>query len=159
MFKCGDKVVCPPHGAALVEDIQEKWVLGERRRYFIIRPFYGQMIIMVPVDRAGEVGVRRVVEPAEIASVLEVLSADGAPLPENWNHRFKENWDKISTGDIRQVAEVVRDLSHIKRRKTLSTKERDMLKNARRILISELVFSQNVEESEAVRIVDGAIKI
>lgn len=159
MFKCGDKVVCPPHGAARVEDIQEKWVLGERRRYFIIKPFYGQMTIMIPVERTSEVGVRRVVGPGEIGGVLRVLSSDGAPLSENWNHRFKENWDKLSSGDIKLIAEVVRDLSHIKSRKSLSTKEKDMLIHARRMLISELVFVQNVDENEATRVIDGAINI
>lgn len=159
MYKCGDKVVCPPHGAAVVEDIQEKWVLGERRRYFIIKPLYGQMTIMVPVDRAGEVGIRRVIQPDQIDGILEVLGCAGQPLSDNWNHRFKENWDKLSSGDIIRVAEVVRDLSHIGSRKTLSTKEKDMLVQARRILISELVYSRNVDESEAARAVDGAIKI
>jgi CarD family transcriptional regulator len=159
VFKCGDKVVCPPHGAARVEDIQEKWVLGERRRYFIIKPFYGQMTIMIPVERTSKVGVRRVVEPEEIGSVLKVLSSDGAPLSDNWNHRFKENWGKISSGDIKRIAEVVRDLSHIKSRKSLSTKEKDMLIYARRMLISELVFAQGVDEGEATRVIDGAIKI
>lgn len=155
MFKCGDKVVCPPHGAALIEDIQEKWVFGEKRTYFILKPFYGQMTIMVPVDRTDDVGLRKVVEATRINDVLEVLKGDESDLPENWSHRFKENWGKLSTGDIMQVAEVVRDLSSLERRKNLSVKEKDMLSHARRILISELIFAQGVEEKEAIETIES----
>jgi CarD family transcriptional regulator len=157
VFKSGDRVVCPPHGAAVIEGIQDKWVLGEKRQYFIIKPFYGHITIMLPVDNAGELGLRNVIEPTEIDGVLAVLGDKCSDLPANWNQRFKENWRKLGGGDIMEVAEVVRDLSSIERSKALSTKEKDLLKQARRTLISELVFARGVEESEAIRAIEAAL--
>jgi CarD family transcriptional regulator len=157
LFKNGDNVVAPPHGAAVIEGIQDKWVLGEKRRYYIIKPFYGQITIMLPVDSAADLGLRRVIKPTEIDGVMKVLGQQCSDLPDNWNQRFKENWRKLGGGDIVEVAEVVRDLSSIERTKTLSTKEKDLLKQARRTLISELVFSRGVEESEAIRAIEAAL--
>lgn len=157
MYKCGDRVVCPPHGAAEIEGIQDKWVLGEKRQYYIIRPFYGQITIMLPVDNACELGLRTVIEPHEIDGVMAVLGRKCSDFPANWNQRFKENWRKLGSGDILEVAEVVRDLSSIERTKALSAKEKDLLKQARRTLISELVFARNVEESEAIRAIEAAL--
>lgn len=157
MFNCGDRVVCPPHGAAVIEGQQDKWVLGEKRQYFIIKPFYGQLTIMLPVDRAVELGMREVIDPSEIDGVLAVLGTKSSDLPANWNQRFKENWRKLGGGDILEVAEVVRDLSSIEKIKTLSAKEKDLLRQARRTLISELVFARGVEESEAIRAIEAAL--
>ena len=157
MFNCGDRVVCPPHGAAVIEGQQDKWVLGEKRQYFIIKPFYGQLTIMLPVDRAVELGMREVIDPSEIDGVLAVLGTKSSNLPANWNQRFKENWRKLGGGDILEVAEVVRDLSSIEKIKTLSAKEKDLLRQARRTLISELVFARGVEESEAIRAIEAAL--
>ena len=157
MFNCGDRVVCPPHGAAVIEGQQDKWVLGEKRQYFIIKPFYGQLTIMLPVDRAVELGMRDVIDPSEIDGVLAVLGTKSSDLPANWNQRFKENWRKLGGGDILEVAEVVRDLSSIEKIKTLSAKEKDLLRQARRTLISELVFARGVEESEAIRAIEAAL--
>lgn len=157
MFKCGDRIVCPPHGAALVEAIQDKWVLGQKKLYLVIKPFYGQMTIMIPVDNASNLGVRRVIPPDMINDVIAVLGGTESVLPDNWNHRFKENWRKISSGDIMQVAEVVRDLSLIEKRKPLSTKEKDLLRQARRVLISEIVFSRDLQESEAIKTIEAVL--
>jgi len=157
LFNCGDRVVCPPHGAAVIEGQQDKWVLGEKRQYFIIKPFYGQLTIMLPVDRAVELGMRDVIDPSEIDGVLAVLGTKSSDLPANWNQRFKENWRKLGGGDILEVAEVVRDLSSIEKIKTLSAKEKDLLRQARRTLISELVFARGVEESEAIRAIEAAL--
>lgn len=157
MFNCGDRVVCPPHGAAVIERLQDKWVLGEKRQYFIIKPFYGQLTIMLPVNRAVELGMRDVIDPSEIDGVLAVLGTKSSDLPANWNQRFKENWRKLGGGDILEVAEVVRDLSSIEKIKTLSAKEKDLLRQARRTLISELVFARGVEESEAIRAIEAAL--
>lgn len=157
MYKCGDRIVCPPHGAALVEDIQEKWILGQKKQYLIIKPFYGQMTIMIPVDNASTIGIRNVTSSKAIDDVIDVLGGTESDLPSNWNHRFKENWRKISSGDIMQVAEVVRDLSSIEKRKSLSTKEKDLLRQARRILISEIIFSRDLKESEAIKTIEAAL--
>ena len=157
MFKINDRVVCPPHGAAVIEGIQDKWVLGEKRQYYIIKPFYGQITIMLPVDGAVDLGLRSVIDPNDIDGVMSVLGKECSDLPANWNQRFKENWRKLGSGDIMEVAEVVRDLSSIERSKSLSTKEKDLLKQARRTLISELVFARGVEESEAIRAIEAAL--
>jgi len=157
VYKNGDRVVCPPHGAAIVEGIQDKWVLGEKRQYYIIKPFYGQITIMLPVDSAPDLGLRSVINPGDIDGVMAVLGKECSDLPVNWNQRFKENWRKLGGGDIVEVAEVVRDLSSIERTKALSTKEKDLLKQARRTLISELVFARGVEESEAIRAIEAAL--
>ncbi len=157
MFKNGDRVVCPPHGAAVIEGVEDKWVLGEKRRYFIIKPFYGQLTIMIPVDSARELGLRNVIEANEIDGVLAVLGKQCSDMPANWNQRFKENWRKLGSGDILEVAEVVRDLSSIERTKALSAKEKDLLKQARRTLISEFVFARGLEESEAISAIEAAL--
>ncbi len=157
MYKCGDRVVCPPHGAALVEDIQDKWVLGQKREYLIIKPFYGQITIMIPVEQVINLGIRRVTPAEEFEQVIDVLGGTESQLPDNWNHRFKENWRKISGGAILEVAEVVRDLSSIGKRKSLSTKEKDLLKQARCVLISELMFSRDLHENEAINAIEAAL--
>lgn len=112
---------------------------------------------MLPVDRAVELGMREVIDPSEIDGVLAVLGTKSSNLPANWNQRFKENWRKLGGGDILEVAEVVRDLSSIEKIKTLSAKEKDLLRQARRTLISELVFARGVEESEAIRAIEAAL--
>lgn len=157
MYKIGERVVCPPHGAAVIDGIQDKWVLGEKRQYYIIKPFYGRITIMLPVDSAMELGLRSVIEPDEIDGVMAVLGRKCSDLPANWNQRFKENWRKLGSGNIVEIAEIVRDLSSIERGKALSAKEKDLLKQARRTLISELVFARNVEESEAIRAIEAAL--
>ncbi|HEX3043628.1 MAG TPA: CarD family transcriptional regulator [Bacillota bacterium] len=155
MFNIGDKVVYPMHGAGIIESIEEKEISGEKLRYYIIKLPMGEMKAMVPLNKVKEVGLRQVINEGEILRVLEVLRADSSTMPPNWNHRYRVNLEKIKSGSIFEVAEVVRNLLSRDREKGLSTGEKKMLENARRILVSELVLAKNVTENIMEEILEG----
>lgn len=142
------------HGAGIIEAIEEKEISGEKMRYYIIRLPLGEMRAMVPLNKVDEVGLRQVVDENEIRKVLELLRKEPTLMPPNWNHRYRVNMEKIKSGSIYEVAEVVRNLSLRERQKGLSTGERKMFENARRILISELVMAQDIGESQAVEMLN-----
>ena len=148
MYEIGDKVVYPMHGAGIIEAIEEQEILGETRRYYVMRMPLGDMKVMVPMDNVEELGVRQIVSAEEVESVLDVLRGERSKMPQNWNRRYRANMEKIKTGDIYEVAEVVRNLSIRDREKGLSTGERKMLDSAKQILVSELVLSQDSTQDE-----------
>lgn len=148
MYEIGDKVVYPMHGAGIIEAIEEQEILGETRRYYVMRMPLGDMKVMVPMDNVEELGVRQIVSAEEVESVLDVLRGERSKMPQNWNRRYRANLEKIKTGDIYEVAEVVRNLSIRDREKGLSTGERKMLDSAKQILVSELVLSQDSTQDE-----------
>lgn len=150
MFEVGDKIVYPMHGAGVIENIEEKEILGEKRSYFIMRMPIGEMKVMVPVDNVEEVGVREVVDEAGIEEVMEVLKRDKSEMSNNWNRRFRANMDRIKSGDIYEIAGVVKNLMLRDVEKPLSTGERKMLNDAKQMLVSEmvLVLDLTVEEVE-----------
>ncbi|MGH2658985.1 MAG: CarD family transcriptional regulator, partial [Actinomycetota bacterium] len=111
MFRKGDTVVHPEHGAAVIEELREREILGEKRKYFVLRVAYGDLTLMVPVDSTEEVGLREVVSKREVKKVLDVLREDESRQPTNWSRRYKTNIEKIRSGDVYQVAEVVRNLA------------------------------------------------
>lgn len=150
MFRVGDKVVYPMHGAGVIEGIEEKEVLGERKRYYIMRLPIGDMRVMIPIDNVADAGLRFVIDQEGIERVIDILGQKGSKMSSNWNHRYRANMEKIKSGDIYEVAEVVRNLAIRDREKGLSTGERKMLDNARQILISELVLAQETTEEEVV---------
>ena len=158
MFKVGDKIVYPMHGAGVIENIEEKSILDEKQTYYIIR-MPGEVKVMVPIDKAEEIGVRNVIDKNEAGKVLEVLEADETEMSQNWNKRYKENMEKIKTGDIYEVADVVRNLSYKKREKGLSTGEKKMLGNAKQILISELVLAEHASEPEVEKMIENKIEV
>ena len=123
MFKVGDSVVYPMHGAGVIESIEDRQVLGETRSYYIIRISRGKMQVMVPVDGSDKVGLRAIVKPDELNEVYEVLKAESTPMDDNWNRRNRENMDKLKTGNLPLVAEVIRNLVRVDRVKKLSTGE------------------------------------
>ncbi len=149
MFKVGDKVVYPHHGAAVIERKEKREVFGEKRDYFILRLAYGDLTLMVPADNVEEVGVRDVINSEEVEEVFAVLRKKEARMPTNWSRRFKNHVEKLKSGDIYQVAEVVRNLSIREGDKGLSAGEKRMLSKARQILVSELTFAIGVSEEEA----------
>ncbi|TFZ41787.1 CarD family transcriptional regulator [Soehngenia longivitae] len=157
MFKIGDKIVYPMHGAGVIEDLEIKEVLGERREYYILRMPIGDMKVMVPVENIEEVGVRDIITKEEIKDVFEILEDKKSKMPDNWNRRYRSNLDLIKTGDINQIAEVVRNLSLLDKEKGLSTGERKMLNDAKKILYSELVLASNLSVAEIEKLVDQAI--
>ena len=157
MFAIGDKVVYPMHGAGLVEGIEERQILGETRSYYIVRIKHGNMQVMVPVDGVDAVGLRYIVDPKDLDGVYKELGSESTPMDENWNRRNRENMEKLKTGDLCRVAEVIRNLSRIDRVKKLSTGEKKLLNNARQILSSEMVMVLGVGEDEALAMIDKAI--
>ncbi|MBE3519792.1 MAG: CarD family transcriptional regulator [Firmicutes bacterium] len=149
MFKVGDRVVYPMHGAGVVESIEEREVLGQVHKYYVLRLSFGDMKVMVPVDSADEVGLRKVISDAEVNAVLEVLKAECTAMSPNWNRRYRSNLEKIKSGSIYEVADVVRNLTMRDKEKGLSTGERKMLDSAKEILISELTLVKGWKREEA----------
>ncbi|HOB20012.1 MAG TPA: CarD family transcriptional regulator [Candidatus Atribacteria bacterium] len=156
MFEIGDKVVYPMHGAGIIEGIEVREILGETQQYYVLNFPIGSMKVMIPTKNVEELGVRQVISGAELGRVMDVLRNNSTSLPDNWNKRYRINLDKIKSGDIYEVADVVRDLMIRERDKGLSTAERKMLNNARQILISELVLSTSSDEEEIATLIDKA---
>jgi CarD family transcriptional regulator len=157
VFRKGDTVVHPEHGAAVIEDLRERDFLGERKKYLVLRLAYGDLTLMVPVDSTEDVGLRNVVAKKEVTKVLDVLRQDESKMASNWSRRFKNNIEKLRSGDIFQVAEVVRNLAIRERHKGLSAGEKRMLTKARQILVSELVFATGGTEEKAEGMIDKVL--
>ena len=157
MFSVGDRIVYPKQGAGIIKKIEEKRILGQTRQYYTLQLPCNDINIMIPVDSGQSVGIREISSREEMQKVLQILSADSTPMDPNWNRRYRENMEKLKTGDIRQVAEVVRNLVRNDRTKKLSTGERKLLTGARRILLSEFVLSMGMDWDDAETMVDGAI--
>lgn len=158
MFSIGDKIVYPMHGAGIIEEIEEKVILGENRKYYILKVPCGDMKIMIPVDSAQEIGVRPIVSADELSAMIELLESGLTEMSNNWNRRYRENQEKLKTGDILQVAEVVKNLMRTDREKKLSTGEKKMLSNAKQILISEMILVYNLDQEEANAIINKSIE-
>ena len=156
-FKVGDKVVYPHHGAATIERREKREAFGKKQDYLILRLAYGDLTLMVPAEGADEIGLRDVINDEEVEEVFAVLRKREARMPTNWSRRFKNHVEKLKSGDIYQVAEVVRNLSIRDKDKGLSAGEKRMLIKARQILVSELTFAINVNEEEAERKLNEAL--
>ncbi|MGI6129464.1 MAG: CarD family transcriptional regulator [bacterium] len=154
MFKVGDKVVYPMHGAGIIEAIEEREFLGEKRHYYVMRMPIGDMKVMVPTDSTEEVGLRSVMTNDDVQQVLDILRSERTKMSNNWNRRYRANMEKIKSGNAFELAEVVRNLIHREQEKGLSSGEKKMLDSARQILVSELVLAQDIEEEEAENLVD-----
>jgi CarD family transcriptional regulator len=149
VYKVGDHVVYPHHGAGKVLKKEVKEVLGEKRQYLTIKILHNDMTVMVPCENADRAGLRRVIGEEAVAKVLAVLRDDVSQMPKNWNRRFKHNREKIKTGDVFELAEVVRNLAIRETEKGLSTGEKQMYTRAKKILASELMYALEMEEDEA----------
>ena len=136
---------------------EKREVLGEKREYLTIKILHNDMTVMVPSDSAGRAGLRRVIGEEEVERVLAVLRDDLSQMPKNWNRRFKHNRDKMKTGDIFELAEVVRNLSLRDHEKGLSTGEKQMFVKAKKILASELMYAKEMDEDEAAEWLDGVL--
>lgn len=148
MFNIGDKVVYPMHGAGIIEAIEEKEILGDKKKYYVMNIAVGDMKVMIPMDNVQKVGLRDVIEKGAVDIVFEILTGPDEAPNANWNRRYRANMEKIKSGDIYEVAEVVRNLTIRDAEKGLSTGERKMLDTARQILVSELVIAQNSTKEE-----------
>lgn len=157
MFKVGDKVVYPMHGAGIIEAIEEQEVLGYRQRYYVMRLPITEMKVMVPCESTRNAGIRAVISDHMFQQVLEVLRARKTLMAKNWNHRYRANMEKIKSGNILELAEVVRNLSLRDREKGLSTGERKMLDSARQILLSEIILARNLGADQASTFLDQVL--
>ncbi len=156
-FDVGDKVVYPHHGAAVVERREVIEAFGGKKEYLVLRLAYGDLILRVPVDNTEEVGLREVINDEEVEEVFAVLRKKDVRMPTNWSRRYKNHVEKLKSGDIYQVAEVVRNLSNRDKEKGLSAGEKRMLNRARQILVSELTFALGVDETDAEKKLDEAL--
>ncbi|MEG0765704.1 MAG: CarD family transcriptional regulator [Pseudoflavonifractor sp.] len=151
MFQVGDKIVHPMHGAGIVDSIVQKKVNGVVREYYILKLPVGCMLVMIPTENSEEIGVRPVVEKAEADKVIAAIPEIEIDVTQNWNRRYRENMLRLKSGNLLEVACVVKGLMLRDGERGLSTGERKMLHSAKQILISEIVLSQNTsyEEVEA----------
>lgn len=157
VYSVGDKVVYPHHGAGKVLKKEKKEVLGEKREYLTIQILHNCMTVMVPSDSVDRAGLRKVIDEKAVRKVLKVLQEDITQMPKNWSRRFKHNREKIRTGDIFELAEVVRNLSIRDAEKGLSTGEKQMFSRAKKILASELMYARNLEEEEAEEFLESVL--
>ena len=156
MYNVGDKVVYPLHGAGIVEAIEEKAILDERQSYYIIK-MPGEVKVMVPTAKAEEIGVRSIIDKETAGKVISILEKDSTEMSMNWNKRYRDNMEKMKTGNIYEVADIVRNLSFKQKDKGLSTGEKKMLLNAKQILISELVLAEEKGKGEIEELVEDKI--
>jgi CarD family transcriptional regulator len=157
-FAVGETVVSPNHGAAIVEDIETRTIKGEERLYLVLR-IVGQndLVVRVPACNLDLVGVRDVVDAAGLERVFGVLRAPHTEEPTNWSRRYKANLEKLHSGNVMKVAEVVRDLWRREHERGLSAGEKRMLAKARQILVSELALAEKVAEDRAEVLLDEVL--
>ena len=157
MYSVGDKVVYPHHGAGRITKVEQREVSGRQRDYLTIQIVHSHMTVMVPVENADRTGLRRVVEADAVDDVLQVLRSDATSMPKNWSHRYKHNLGKLKTGDIFEVAEVIRNLAVSHADKDLPTGEKQMFTKAKRILASELMYARDLSEDEATAFLEDVL--
>lgn len=159
MYNIGDKIVYPMHGAGVIESIEEKEILGNRQSYYVVKIPIGEMKVLIPTKNVDGIGIREVISEQDADKVFSMLGTHNACVNLNWNKRYRENMVKIKSGNIYEVADVVRSLMIREREKGLSTGERKMLNSAKQILISELVLAKNMNALEIESIINKFLKL
>jgi CarD family transcriptional regulator len=149
-FKPRARVVSPHHGAAIIERSETKEAFGESREYLNLRLAHGDLTLSVPADKAEEVGMRLPISTEDVEDLFELLGKKDVREPANWSRRFKNHQEKLKSGDVYQVAEVVRNLALRDADKGLSAGEKSMFVKARQVLVSELAFALNISEDTAL---------
>ena len=157
-FEIGDNVVYPHHGAGMVLKKETKDLLGEKRDYLTIKILHNHMTVMVPCENAHRAGLRRVIDGEEVDKVIDVLTGEVSEMPKNWNRRFKHNREKIKTGNVFELAEVVRNLAIREWEKGLSTGEKQMYTRAKKILASEFMYALDKDEDGAEAYLDELLE-
>ena len=157
-FNVGETVVYPNHGAAVIEDIETRTIKGEEKLYLVLR-ILGQndLVVRVPASNLDLVGVRDVVDDEGLENVFEVLRKTNVEEPSNWSRRYKANLEKLHSGNVLKVAEVVRDMWRRERDRGLSAGEKRMLSKARQILVSELALAKKVADDRAEEMLDEVL--
>ena len=158
MFKVGDKIVYPMHGAGVIQSIEEKAIGDEKQSYYIIK-MPGEVKVMVPTAKAEQIGVRNIIDKETAGKVISVLGQECTEMSMKWNKRYRENVEKMKSGDIYEVADIVRNLTFKQKDKGLSTTEKKMLLNAKQILVSELVLAEDKEKDEVEELVEQKINV
>lgn len=157
MFKMGDKIVYPMHGAGIIDSIEKKEFLGEEKDYFILKMPIGDMDISIPTNKINDMNIRDVISKEEGDRVLKILDDEPSDMSSNWTVRYRQNQEILKTGDIFEIAKMVRNLAILDKDKGLSTTEKKLLNRSRRILASELVMAGSLEKEEAEKMIDESI--
>lgn len=152
MFCKGDKIVYPMYGAGVIEDLENKEIDGDSHIYYVLRIPIGNLKIMISAVKAEHLGIREVYGKEEVLSIIKSVTSIPLEMPENWNQRYKENLERIKTGKLMEVALVFRNLIAREKERGLSSVEKKMLTNAKQIILSELVLSQNIEKNMAEKV-------
>ena len=157
MYQIGDKVVHPMYGGGVVDSIVQKTVDGVVRDYYILKLPNRSMVVMVPTENCEEIGVRRVVDQTQADQVMAAIPDIQVEMTANWNHRYRENMERMKSGDLLEVARVIKGLTIRDQKRGLSTGERKMLHSARQILISEIVLAKSSSYESVEKELDTAL--
>ncbi|MFQ5892833.1 MAG: CarD family transcriptional regulator [Nitrospinota bacterium] len=157
MFKVGDKVVYPAHGVGVIEDIQNREMLGTKESFYILHMCERDMTIMVPTANSNKVGLREVIAEGDVTKVLDVLKQRGSKTTEAWNRRSKQYMETIKTGCVFEIAKIYRDLTQLKRRKTLSFGEKRVLDNVRELIAEEISQVRGISKDSVVTLLDNFV--
>lgn len=158
MFHIGDKIVYPRHGAGVIENIEEKEVLSEKCKYYVLRVALGDMRVMVPIEGSQSAGIRKVIDRKRVTEIFNILSSEATAMCKNWSQRYRENESRIRNGDLFEIAVIVKNLTIMDRAKKLSAGEKRMLQNARQLLTSELMLVLDETQDKVEEITDKMIK-
>ncbi|RKY01636.1 MAG: CarD family transcriptional regulator [Spirochaetes bacterium] len=158
MYKVGTKVVYPLHGVGVINSIEDKDVLGKRRSYYVIKLAISDMTVMIPVDKSEELGLRLVVANDDVEKALEILKNSSPDLEDDWKTRYQQNFEKMKSGSLIEIAEVVRNLFHRNRVKELSIMEKKLYENAYRLLVDEIAYATNMDKEEVQNLVAEALE-
>ena len=158
MYKVGDHIVYPMHGAGIIRAIEEKEILDNRQMYYDVHILSENMEILIPTEKAEEIGVRRTVTPEELTAILVGLVGPMDKMDINWNRRCQENMERLKTGKLGEAVWVVRNLTLLERQKGLSTGEKKLLTSARNFLASEMVMVKDIDKDQAIKIIENTIE-
>ena len=153
LFKIGERIVYPMHGAGIIEGVEEKEILGEVRKYYVVYMPMGDMRVLVPVDNADNIGLREISSMDVLELSFAVLKDDKTKMPENWNRRYRENLDKLKSGDILEVSDVVRNLIIMEEERGLSTGERKLLNSAKQMLFTEVSLIKGLQQDDVEKLI------
>jgi CarD family transcriptional regulator len=157
-YKLGDKVVYPLHGVGIISSIEDKEVLGEVRSYYIIKLSISDMTVMIPTDKSEELGLRMIVSDRDANKALKVVGGEMTEMDEDWKSRYQQNFEKIKSGSILNVAEVVRNLFHRNKVKELSIMEKRLYENAYRLLVDEISYAKDLEREDVQDLVSKGLE-
>jgi len=153
MYSLGDKVVYPVHGVGVIDSIEDKTVLGEKRSYYVIKLAISDMTVMIPTNKSEVLGLRLVVSDRYANRALKIIGSETTEMEEDWKARYQQNFEKIKSGSILNVAEVVRNLFHRNKVKELSIMEKKLYENAYRLLVDEISYVKDLEREKVQNLV------